>query len=146
MQYELVYNNLTYPLPKYTAAVSKDMAAIDKQNASMAVDQERKYKSMYEFVRKTVGSEAAMEIFETDNFEDVDLNAITISYLGIRVGYDKPLLQAKQAANNTMTEDYEKKLQMVMKMLEKPEELNKLIQNVDKMPKNSQSMMGRFGA
>ena len=87
-----------------------------------------------------------MEIFETDNFEDVDLNAITISYLGIRVGYDKPLLQAKQAANNTMTEDDEKKLQMVMKMLEKPEELNKLIQNVDKMPKNSQSMMGRFGA
>ena len=55
-------------------------------------------------------------------------------------------LQAKQAANNTMTEDDEKKLQMVMKMLEKPEELNKLIQNVDKMPKNSQSMMGRFGA
>ena len=146
MQYELVYNNLTYPLPKYTAAVSKEMATIDKQNASMAVDQERKYKSMYEFVRKTVGSEAAMEIFETDNFEDVDLNAITISYLGIRVGYDKPLLQAKQAANNTMTEDDEKKLQMVMKMLEKPEELNKLIQNVDKMPKNSQSMMGRFGA
>ena len=93
------------------------MAAIDKQNASMAVDQERKYKSMYEFVRKTVGSEAAMEIFETDNFEDVDLNAITISYLGIRVWYDKPLLQAKQAANNTMTEDDEKKLQMVMKML-----------------------------
>ena len=146
MQYELVYNNLTYPLPKYTAAVSKEMAAIDKQNASMAVDQERKYKSMYEFVRKTVGSEAAMEIFETDNFDEVDLNAITISYLGIRVGYDKPLLQAKQAANNTMTEDDEKKLQMVMKMLEKPEELNKLIQNVDKMPKNSQSMMGRFGA
>ena len=53
MQYELVYNNLTYPLPKYTAAVSKEMAAIDKQNASMAVDQERKYKTMYEFVRKT---------------------------------------------------------------------------------------------
>ena len=26
MQYELVYNNLTYPLPKYTAAVSKEMA------------------------------------------------------------------------------------------------------------------------
>lgn len=146
MQYELVYNNLTYPLPKYTAAVSKEMAAIDKQNASMAVDQERKYKSMYEFVRKTVGSEAAMDIFETDNFNEVDLNAITISYLGIRVGYDKPLLQAKQAANNTMTEDDEKKLQMVMKMLEKPEELNKLIQSVDKMPKNSQSMMGRFGA
>lgn len=145
MQYELVYNNLTYPLPKYTAAVSKEMAAIDKQNASMAVDQERKYKSMYEFVRKTVGSEAAMEIFETDNFDEVDLNAITISYLGIRVGYDKPLLQAKQAANNTMTEDDEKKLQMVMKMLEKPEELNKLIQNVDKMPKNTQPMMGRFG-
>lgn len=145
MQYELVYNNLTYPLPKYTAAVSKEMAAIDKQNASMAVDQERKYRSMYEFVRKTVGSEAAMDIFETDNFDEVDLNAITISYLGIRVGYDKPLLQAKQAANNTMTEDDEKKLQMVMKMLEKPEELNKLIQSVDKMPKNTQPMMGRFG-
>ena len=44
-----------------------------------------------------------------------------------------------------MTEDDEKKLQMVMKMLEKPEELNKLIQNVDKMPKNTQPMMGRFG-
>lgn len=146
MQYELMYNNLTYPLPKYTAAVSKEMAAIDKQNASMTVDQERKYKAMYEFVRKTVGQEAAMEIFETDNFDEVDLNAITISYLGIRVGYDKPLLQAKKAADNVMTEEDEKKLQMVMKMLEKPEELNKLIQNVDKMPKNAQPRMGRFGA
>ena len=146
MQYELMYNNLAYPLPKYTAAVSKEMAAIDKQNASMTVDQERKYKAMYDFVRKTVGADAAMEIFETDSFEEVDLNAITISYLGIRVGYEKPLLQAKQAANNTMTEEDDKKLHMVMKMLEKPEELNKLIQNVDKMPKNSQPMMGRFGA
>ena len=86
-----------------------------------------------------------MEIFETDNFEEVDLNAITISYLGIRVGYEKPLLQAKQAADNAMTEEGDKKLQMAMKLLEKPEELNKLIQNIDKMPKNTQSMMGRFG-
>ena len=44
-----------------------------------------------------------------------------------------------------MTEEDDKKLQMAMKLLEKPEELNKLIQSVDKMPKNSKSMMGRFG-
>ena len=146
MQYELMYNNLGYPLPKYTAKMSKEMEKIDKQNASMSVSQDRKYKTMYDFVRKTVGSEAAMEIFETDNFEEVDLNVITISYLGIRTGYDRPLLQAKRAANSIAIDENDKTVQTIMKILEKPEELNKLIQTVDKMPKNSQSMMGRFGA
>ncbi len=146
MQYELMYNNLEYPLPKYTAKMSKEMEEIDKQNASMSVSQDRKYKTMYDFVRKTVGSEAAMEIFETDNFEEVDLNVITISYLGIRTGYDRPLLQAKRAANSIAIDENDKTVQTIMKILEKPEELNKLIQTVDKMPKNSQPMMGRFGA
>ena len=146
MQYELMYNNLGYPLPKYTAKMSKEMEEIDKQNASMSVSQDRKDKTMYDFVRKTVGSEAAMEIFETDNFEEVDLNVITISYLGIRTGYDRPLLQAKRAANSIAIDENDKTVQTIMKILEKPEELNKLIQTVDKMPKNSQSMMGRFGA
>lgn len=146
MQYELMYNNLGYPLPKYTAKMSKEMEEIDKQNASMSVSQDRKYKTMYDFVRKTVGSEAAMEIFETDNFEEVDLNVITISYLGIRTGYDRPLLQAKREANSIAIDENDKTVQTIMKILEKPEELNKLIQTVDKMPKNSQSMMGRFGA
>ena len=146
MQYELVYNNLGYSLPKYTAKISKEMEEIDKQNASMSVSQDRKYKTMYDFVRKTVGSEAAMEIFETDNFDEVDLNAITISYLGIRAGYDRPLLQAKRAANSIAIDENDKTVQTIRKILEKPEELNKLIQTVDKMPKNSQSMMGRFGA
>lgn len=146
MQYELMYNNLGYPLPKYTAKMSKEMEEIDKQNASMSVSQDRKYKTMYDFVRKTVGPEAAMEIFETDNFEEVDLNVITISYLGIRTGYDRPLLQAKRAANSIAIDENDKTVQTIMKILEKPEELNKLIQTVDKMPKNSQSMMGRFGA
>lgn len=146
MQYELMYNNLGYPLPKYTAKMSKEMEEIDKQNASMSVSQDRKYKTMYDFVRKTVGSEAAMEIFETDNFEEVDLNVITISYLGIRTGYDRPLLQAKRAANSIAIDENDKTVQTIMKILEKPEELNKLIQTVDKMPKNSQPMMGRFGA
>lgn len=146
MQYELVYNNLGYSLPKYTAKISKEMEEIDKQNASMSVSQDRKYKTMYDFVRKTVGSEAAMEIFETDNFDEVDLNAITISYLGIRAGYDRPLLQAKRAANSIAIDENDKTVQTIMKILEKPEELNKLIQTVDKMPKNSQSMIGRFGA
>ncbi len=146
MQYELMYNNLGYPLPKYTAKMSKEMEEIDKQNASMSVSQDRKYKTMYDFVRKTVGSEAAMEIFETDNFEEVDLNVITISYLGIRTGYDRPLLQAKRAANSIAIDENDKTVQTIMKILEKPEELNKLIQTVDKMPKNSQSMMRHFGA
>lgn len=146
MQYELMYNNLEYPLPKYTAKMSKEMEEIDKQNASMSVSQDRKYKTMYDFVRKTVGSEAAMEIFETDNFEEVDLNVITISYLGIRTGYDRPLLQAKRAANSIAIDENDKTVQTIIKILEKPEELNKLIQTVDKMPKNSQPMMGRFGA
>lgn len=145
MQYELMYNNLGYPLPKYTAKISKEMEEIDKQNASMSVSQDRKYKTMYDFVQKTVGPEAAMEIFETDNFDEVDLNAITISYLGIRAGYDRPLLQAKRAANSIAIDENDKTVQTIMKILEKPEELNKLIQTVDKMPKNSQSMMGRFG-
>ena len=146
MQYELMYNNLGYPLPKYTAKMSKEMEEIDKQNASMSVSRDRKYKTMYDFVRKTVGSEAAMEIFETDNFEEVDLNVITISYLGIRTGYDRPLLQAKRVANSIAIDENDKTVQTIMKILEKPEELNKLIQTVNKMPKNSQSMMGRFGA
>ena len=37
MQYELVYNNLTYPLPKYTAAVSKEMLWIRNANTNQCM-------------------------------------------------------------------------------------------------------------
>ena len=77
---------------------------------------------------------------------------VVISIFTILLGILEPSVssifsyRAKRAANSIAIDENDKTVQTIMKILEKPEELNKLIQTVDKMPKNSQSMMGRFGA
>lgn len=122
--YKLSMKNRTYPIPKYSIKIRRKMDEIDAVNADVNVDQEQKYRNMYEFICESVGDDKAKEIFDTSDFEEIDLNDITIAYLGICVAYDKPVIDAqkKNKADNISREDRE----LVMNMLKNAGNLSKL--------------------
>lgn len=130
MEYTLIFNHRSYPLPKYTNTVRKRMERIDKENSDARIDDERKYSGMYQFIREMVGEDAALEIFETDNIDEMDLNHITIAYLGIAMGYEKPLNEARRSATALNDED----MKMAMKLIENSGNFSNLIKEMSKMP------------
>ena len=110
MEYILNFNGRSYSLPKYTKSVKHEMERIDANNASQNLDSDKKYQGMYEFIKKMVGEESALDIFETTDMNDIDLNSITICYLGIAIAYDKPINemnQKKSAFDSISPEDKE---------------------------------------
>lgn len=110
MEYILNFNGRSYGLPKYTRSVKHEMERIDANNASQNLDSDKKYQGMYEFIKKMVGEESALDIFETTDMNDIDLNSITICYLGIAIAYDKPINemnQKKSAFDSISPEDKE---------------------------------------
>ena len=129
MDYTLIFNHRAYQLPKYTNAVRKKMVEIDKNNSDPRIDDESKYKAMYGFIKNMIGAESAMEIFETENIDEMDLNNITIAYLGIAMGYEKPVNEAKRSATAPNSDD----LNMAMKVIENSGNFNNLIKEMSKM-------------
>lgn len=108
MKYALMFKNRTYEIPKYSIAVRKKMDCIDADNMNQSVDQEQKYRNMYEFIREMVGEDNARDMYGTDDFDLVDLNDITISYLGVCSAYDKPVNDERKkssAMSNVSEED-----------------------------------------
>ncbi len=108
--YTLMFKNRTYEIPKYSIAVRKKMDRIDADNMNQNIDQEQKYRNMYEFIKEMVGEENAVDMYGTNDFDQVDLNDITISYLGVCSAYDKPVNdeRKKSSAMNSVSEEDKK--------------------------------------
>ena len=128
MDYELELRGRTYELPKFTRSVKNKMEKINSDNASNLSDV-KKFKNMYVFIKESVGEEAAKEIFGTDNFDDMDLNDITVCYIEIANAYDKPVNEAKKANIDLNDDDRE----LVMALLKNAGSLN----NLEKILKNA---------
>lgn len=105
MQYTLEFAGRSYDLPKFTKSVKDEISKIDARNADTRVNDTDKYKGMYNFIRKMIGADAALEIFETENLDEMDLNDITICFLGIGTGYDKPVNEYARGGNKISEED-----------------------------------------
>ncbi len=99
MVYALEYNGGSYELPKFTKSVSDKIEKINAQNENTRIPDMNKYKSMHEFICEMIGNENAAEIFETDQLDEIDLNDITICYLGICSGYEKPVNDFKKKSS-----------------------------------------------
>ena len=67
--YTLMFKNRTYEIPKYSIAVRKKMDCIDADNMNQSIDQEQKYRNMYEFIKEMVGEENAVDMYGTNDFE-----------------------------------------------------------------------------
>ena len=91
MQYTLIYNGQSYDLPKFTLATKEKITKINQQNENTTIADKSKYTDMYKFIVESIGQENADTIFESQKLEEIDLSEITIVYLGITIGYDKPV-------------------------------------------------------
>lgn len=100
MEYTLIHKNVSYDLPKYTKSIRNDVARINSDNASKGLSDDEKSKRMYQFIRKVVGEDAAMKIFETDDLEEIDLQEIAICYIRICASYEKVLAEARSEAEH----------------------------------------------
>lgn len=107
--YKLLFRSRTYEIPKYSIGIRRMMDQIDSENSDAKVDREQKYRNMYDFIKELIGEENARDAFGTDDFEQVDLNDITIAYLGVASAYDKPVNDEKKktAAGSISKEDRE---------------------------------------
>lgn len=138
MEYTLEYAGRSYDLPKFTTAVSNDISRINAQNVNSSMKDTEKYKNMYGFIRKMIGSENAMEIFGTENLDEMDLNDITICYLGICAGYEKPVNEFNRG-NVQMNEEDKQFVLDILKNAGNLKELERMVNS-----KQNASTVARF--
>lgn len=133
MEYTLIINGRSYDLPKFTKSVKNAIEKINSDNESKGLSDDEKYKRMYVFVKNIIGEENAMEIFETDNLDEMDLKLIGICYFEICNGYDRPEVEARRQASMSKISEEDRKL--VMEVLKNSGNL----QNLEKLMKQSNS-------
>ena len=104
MEYTVELNGKEYSLPTFKKSVRKE---IERVTAGMRVKRIRqKSLDMYLLVKKLIGDEAALEVFESDDMEEIDLNMITVAFIRICAAYDKPINEsAKVDPFNGMNEE-----------------------------------------
>lgn len=140
MIYTLEYAGSSYELPKFTKSVSDKIGKINAQNENTRIPDMDKYKSMYEFICEMIGNENAAEIFETDQLDEIDLNDITVCYLGICAGYEKPVNDFKKKSSAIDEKDKQFVLDL-FKNAGNLKELEKIINS-----RGNKTVSGRFSA
>jgi hypothetical protein len=90
MEYTVELNGKEYSLPTFKKSVRKEIERVTAGNESKK-ESDKKSLDMYLLVKKLIGDEAALEVFETDDMEEIDLNLITIAFIRICAAYDKPV-------------------------------------------------------
>lgn len=140
MVYILEYNGSSYELPKFTKSVSDKIEKINTQNENTRIPDMNKYKSMHEFICEMIGNENAEAIFETDKLDEIDLNDITICYLGICAGYEKPVNDFKKRSS----EIDEKDKQFVIDLFKNAGNLKELEKIINS--RGNKTVSGRFSA
>ena len=132
MEYTLIYRGNSYELPKFTKKVKDKIDRISEQNESPSIKDYDKYKGMYDFIREMIGAEAALEIFETDDIDEMDLNEIAVCFLGICSGYDKPVNEAKKEISDNKIDKED--MQMVLEVLRNAGNLKELEKVLNRRP------------
>lgn len=105
MEYTVELNGKEYSLPTFKKSVRKEIERVTAGNESKK-ESDKKSLDMYLLVKKLIGDEAALEVFESDDMEEIDLNMITVAFIRICVAYDKPINEsAKVDPFNGMNEE-----------------------------------------
>ena len=117
MQYTLIFNDVAYDLPKFTKSIRKEIEKLNINNANTSIDLDKRVKDMYLFIKDKIGEENALEIFGTDDLEEMDINEITLCYIGICDGYDRPMKEHEKnkSAFDNVSEDDRKLILEVLK-------------------------------
>lgn len=96
MQYTVIINGQSYDLPGKTLTVVDQMEQVEKIDMQKGVSIREKYRKVFDFLSGMIGRENMKEAFGTDSLDDtVDLNELTLAYLGVKESYEKPVMDFK---------------------------------------------------
>lgn len=90
MEYTIIVNDRSYDLPKKTLAVAEKLDAVLKVD-SLSVPVRKKFERLHSFMKDMVGTEAAAEMFGSDNLAEIDLSEVTLAVRKVIDAYDKPV-------------------------------------------------------
>ena len=125
MQYTVIFNHKSYDLPKKTMAIWEDLDLILKLDSTNLPNRE-KYKKMIEFIAKLVGQEAIVEIFGTEDLDEMDLNDITLAIFKVRDAYENPLANYQvEKSSEALSRIPLDKLQSISKLMDTASKVKK---------------------
>lgn len=91
MEYAIIVNEKSYELPKKTLSVMEKLDEVLKVDTVKNLSVRQKFEKLHNFVKDTVGSENAAEMFGSNNISEIDTSEISLAVLKIRDAYDKPI-------------------------------------------------------
>lgn len=97
--YNVILNEQSYDLPKLTLKLQKEIDKVNKMNANTNIDLEKRIKANFDFIKSILKKDEVLEIFETEDLNEVDTVLVTTSYLKICQAYDKPIKEVKDNIN-----------------------------------------------
>lgn len=98
MNYTAILNGISYDLPDYSNKIKQSIQALCNEANSIDATpemQEETSKKLFSYMKELLGPEASEEVFETDNFDEVDPNMVTICLLEVCNAYDKPVREKR---------------------------------------------------
>lgn len=91
MEYVIIVNEKSYELPKKTISVMEKLDEVLKVDTVKNLSVRQKYEKLHNFVKDTVGTENAAEMFGSNNISEIDTSEISLAVLKIRDAYDEPI-------------------------------------------------------
>lgn len=93
MEYTVFINNRNYELPKKTLDVVSRLDEVLKIDSVNGLSVRQKYEKLYEFMIFLVGREKVMEMFGSEDLDEVDLSELTIAVQKVADTYDKYVME-----------------------------------------------------
>jgi len=99
MIYTLIMNKKSYDLPKKTLAVVEAMDSVVQLDQDETLTTRQKYQHILDFERELLGDKNIIEIFGSDDLDQVDLSEILLAFRKIVDAYNKPVQDYERGAS-----------------------------------------------
>jgi len=91
MEYTIIIKGHSYELPQKTIAVVEELEEITNIDSIKGLSIKDKFKRLFQFIEKCVGTDNAVEILGSKRVEEVDLSDVSITVRKIIEAYAAPL-------------------------------------------------------
>lgn len=112
MQHTFIYNDKSYDLRKKLIPVMQKLNNVIEIDNSICSEEE-KSKSILDFICEVIEKKSVIDIFGTDDLNEIDLSELAIIFLMIKDAYDEPINEyhakkQSQVLNNDFIEKISK--------------------------------------
>lgn len=99
MIYTLIMNKKSYDLPKKTLEVVEAMDAVAQLDQDDSLTTRQKYQKILDFERELIGEKNIVEIFGSDELDQVDLTEVLLAFRKIVDAYNKPVQDYERSSS-----------------------------------------------